>query len=230
LNHGLEKMKVNSPITTVTNLIEKLPGNQGLFRLDFDETIGPGQWLHGDGINYPVYQYANHQAQIIAPLAHKFPEQYLLKGQSLDIANEHRKILLLAENNSIASLLFLMNRLKEQWGLKILRQRISQILVGTRTDFPFQPVPSRFMIKTMPVDTIASAQLFEDLGLPARLASETGAAGCFDGSLCSLLEQLDDGFIEPETLVVAFGTNELLATIKKLLEGKTNKQFLINPE
>ena len=123
-----------------------------------------------------------------------------------------------------------MNHLKEQWGLKILRQRISQILVGTRTAFPFQPVPSRFMITAMPVDTIASSQLFEDLGLPARLASERGAAGCFDGSLCSLLEQLEDGFIKPETLVVAFGTNELLTTIKKLLEGKTNKQFLINPE
>ena len=221
---------MNNSVNSVANLIEKLPANQGLFSLDFDETICPGQWLYGDGINYPVYHYANHKAQIIAPLNQKFARKYQLKGQPLNIANEDRKILLLAENNGISSLLFLMNQLKQQWGLKILRQRISQILVGTRTTFPFQPVPSRFMITAMPVDTIASSQLFEDLGLPARLASETGAAGCFDGSLCSLLEQLEENFIEPETLVVAFGTNKLLTTIKKLLEGKTNKQFLINPE
>jgi hypothetical protein len=221
---------VNNNINSVATLIERLPGDQGLFSLDFDETICSGQWLYGDGINYPVYHYANHQAQVIAPLDHKFSRKYQLKGQPIDIANEDRKILLLAENKGIASLLFLMNQLKEQWGLNTLRQRISLILVGTRIAFPFQPVPSRFMITAMPVDTIASSQLFEDLGLPARLASETGAAGCFDGSLCSLLKQLEDNFIEPETLVVAFGTNELLTTIKKLLDGKTNKQFLINLE
>ena len=214
----------------MANLIEKLPGNQGLFSLGFDDIICPGQWLVGDGINYPVYHYANHKAQIIVPLDHKFSREYQLKGQPIDIANEDRKILLLAENNGIASLLFLMNHLKEQWGLNILRRRISQILVGSRTAFPFQPVPSRFMITAMPADTIASSQLFEDLGLPARLASETGAAGCFDGSLCLLLEQLEDNFIESETIVIAFGTNELLTTIKKLLEGKTNKQLLINLE
>ena len=151
----------------MTNLIEKLPGNQGLFSFHFDEIILPGQWLYSDGVNYPVYHYANHLAQVIAPLDHKFSKEYQLKGQAIDIINEDRKILLLAENNSVASLLFLMNHLKEQWGLKILRQRVTQILVGTRTVFPFQPVPSRFMISAMPVDTIASSQLFEDLGLPA---------------------------------------------------------------
>jgi len=184
LNLGFEKMTEKNIINSVSKLIEKLPGDQGLFSLNIDQKISPGQWLSGDnGLNYPVFHYANHQAQIIAPLTHALPTQYHLKGQAINIANEDIKILLIGENQGIASILFLMNHIKDQWGLKRLRQRISQILMGTSTLFPFQPVPSRFMIPAMPVDTIASAQLFEDLGLPARLASETGAAGCFDGSL-----------------------------------------------
>ncbi|PCJ49609.1 MAG: hypothetical protein COA74_05505 [Gammaproteobacteria bacterium] len=224
-------MSTEQTLSGLARLVEELPGRQGLFSINTEQVIAPGQWLESEGIKYPIFHYKNEQAQFLAPLKHPLPNRFQLAGQPIELPDDDTKILLLAENQAIPLVLFLIIQLQQLWGKKKLQQRMSKILLASKNEFPFFPVPSRFMIPRMPVGTIASTQLLEDLALPARLASGSGAAGCFDGSLSSLLEEIyGNDYLESNTLVVAIGTNQLSESIKKLLGKNTTKQLFIHFE
>lgn len=60
------------------------------------------------------------------------------------------------------------------------------ILMGSETPFPFTPRPSQIMIPGLPDGVIAGMPLMEDWGIPSRLASLQGFAGCFDGYVTDL--------------------------------------------
>lgn len=212
-------------------LIEKLPGGLALFNIPFEEPISAGQWLIGDNQQFPVFHHANDQAQIIANQQAALPLKFTVCGTALEIEDKDQPLLLLADNQAVTLLLFLINQLRQQWGDHILRSRIHRIFLGTATVFPFKAVPSRFILDEIPAGTIASAQLLEDLALPARLASEAELPGCFPGSLSHMLQQLNfDNFFKDEPLIITIGTSALLDDIKKLFTGRPGKQLLINFE
>ena len=60
------------------------------------------------------------------------------------------------------------------------------VLMGSETPFPFTPRPSQIMIPGLPDGVIAGMPLMEDWGIPSRLASLPGFAGCFDGYVTDL--------------------------------------------
>lgn len=60
------------------------------------------------------------------------------------------------------------------------------LLLGSEVAFPFQPKPSTLMLEGMPAGVIAALPLAEDWGVPSRLASGQGFAGCFEGHVTDL--------------------------------------------
>jgi dihydroorotate dehydrogenase electron transfer subunit len=59
-------------------------------------------------------------------------------------------------------------------------------LFGSELPFPFRPRPSTILVPGMPDGTIACHPLLEDRGVPSRLASLAGFAGCFNGYVTEL--------------------------------------------
>jgi dihydroorotate dehydrogenase electron transfer subunit len=60
------------------------------------------------------------------------------------------------------------------------------VLMGSEVPFPFKSRPSTIMVSGMPDGVIGCMPLMEDWGLPSRLASKQGYAGCFDGFITDL--------------------------------------------
>jgi len=209
-------------------LIERLPGCQAVYKMRDQRSVYPGQWLSSGKDKFPVINSNNQETHFIAAEGSLLPTEFEISGEPLSLAYENKPLLLLADNQAIPLLFFLINQLRLQWGEKQLRSSIYQILLGTNSVFPFRPVPSRFLIADFPAGTIASSQLLEDLALPARLASANDSPGCFIGTLPMMLKQLKfDAFLETAPLVVAMGSSDLLQTTKKLFNEQLTKQFLI---
>jgi len=211
-------------------LVEKLSNGYALFNIPYERKILPGQWLSGNNIQFPVFRSSQENTQFIAPENIVIPDKLTISGVPLSLPDDESSLILLAENQAVFMVFHLINHLQQLWGDKYLRNRINQILLGSDTNFPFRPVPSRFIIEGFPLGAIASAQLLEDLALPARLASEADLAGCYSGSLSQLVEQIDFNGLQQQTCIVAMGSKQLLESTKKLFAGESNKQFLVNFE
>ena len=71
-----------------------------------------------------------------------------------------------------------------------LRQHDVQTMVfmGSEIPFPFSVKPSQIMVPHVPDDVIACMPLLDDWGIPSRLASTQGFAGCFDGFVTELAD------------------------------------------
>ncbi len=60
------------------------------------------------------------------------------------------------------------------------------VLMGSEVPFPFQTRPSRILMNSIPEGVIAAMPLLEDWGIPTRLASLQGYAGCYAGYVTEL--------------------------------------------
>ncbi|HLW75071.1 MAG TPA: dihydroorotate dehydrogenase electron transfer subunit, partial [Gammaproteobacteria bacterium] len=60
------------------------------------------------------------------------------------------------------------------------------VLMGSEVPFPFKTRPSTILVPGMPDGVIGCMPLMEDWGVPSRLASLQGYAGCFDGYITDL--------------------------------------------
>jgi dihydroorotate dehydrogenase electron transfer subunit len=55
------------------------------------------------------------------------------------------------------------------------------VLMGSEIPFPFKARPSTILVPGMPDEAIACMPLLDEWGVPSRLATRAGYAGCFDG-------------------------------------------------
>jgi dihydroorotate dehydrogenase electron transfer subunit len=60
------------------------------------------------------------------------------------------------------------------------------VLMGSEIPFPFRARPSTIVLPGMPDGVIACMPLLDDWGVPSRLATLAGFAGCFDGYVTDL--------------------------------------------
>jgi dihydroorotate dehydrogenase electron transfer subunit len=60
------------------------------------------------------------------------------------------------------------------------------VIMGSEIPFPFRARPSRILVNGMPDEAIACMPLLDEWGIPSRLASKSGFAGCFDGFVTDL--------------------------------------------
>ncbi|NJD31260.1 MAG: dihydroorotate dehydrogenase electron transfer subunit [Gammaproteobacteria bacterium] len=60
------------------------------------------------------------------------------------------------------------------------------VLMGSEIPFPFRTRPSTILVPGMPEGAIACMPLLDDWGVPSRLATMAGFAGCHDGFVTDL--------------------------------------------
>ena len=63
------------------------------------------------------------------------------------------------------------------------------VLMGSEIPFPFRARPSRMLVPAAPAEAIACMPLLDEWGVPSRLASGSGFAGCFNGFVTELAAQ-----------------------------------------
>lgn len=88
---------------------------------------------------------------------------------------ERPRALLIGGGVGIPPMVFLAD------ALRIDRHYKSFVIMGSEVPFPFTTRPSQIMVPGMPHGVIAAMPLMEDWGIPSRLASKQGYAGCYDG-------------------------------------------------
>jgi len=92
-------------------------------------------------------------------------------------------------------------------------------ILGSELPFPFRARPSTIMVPGMPDGVIACMPLLDDWGVPSRLTSKSGFAGCHDGYVTDLarlwLSQLDTD-ARGEVEVFACGPTPMLKAVAQL--------------
>jgi dihydroorotate dehydrogenase electron transfer subunit len=63
------------------------------------------------------------------------------------------------------------------------------VILGSEVPFPFEPRPSQLLVDGLPDGVIAAMPLLDDWGIPSRLASLQGFAGCHQGYVTDLARQ-----------------------------------------
>lgn len=90
------------------------------------------------------------------------------------------------------------------------------VILGSEVPFPFTPRPSQFVVDGIPDGVIAAMPLLEDWGIPSRLTSLQGYAGCHQGYVTDLarewLDSLDDD-ARGEVGVYACGPHPMLEAV-----------------
>lgn len=109
----------------------------------------------------------------------------LLKRHFAQHYATNRPILLTAPAHATATALALLHPFKDDYQWLVILEHAPQ------SAFPFQPKPALLMwpeLAESAPEAIGCLPLLEDWGIPNRLCSPTGQAGCFDGSLTDLLK------------------------------------------
>jgi dihydroorotate dehydrogenase electron transfer subunit len=63
------------------------------------------------------------------------------------------------------------------------------VLMGSEIPFPFKARPSTILVPGIPAGSIAAMPLLDGWGVPSRLASKAGFAGCYDGFVTQLADE-----------------------------------------
>jgi len=93
------------------------------------------------------------------------------------------------------------------------------VVLGSEVPFPFTPRPSHFLLKGIPEGVIGAMPLLEDWGIPSRLASLQGYAGCHQGYVTDLSRRWLDGLNDEERAevgVYACGPHPMLEAVVNL--------------
>ena len=93
------------------------------------------------------------------------------------------------------------------------------VVLGSEVPFPFTPRPSHFLLKGIPEGVIGAMPLLEDWGIPSRLASLQGYAGCHQGYVTDLSRHWLDGLSDEERAevgVYACGPHPMLGAVVDL--------------
>jgi dihydroorotate dehydrogenase electron transfer subunit len=93
------------------------------------------------------------------------------------------------------------------------------VLMGSEIPFPFRSRPSTILVPGMPDAVIACMPLLDQCGVPSRLATLSGFAGCFDGYVTELARAWLSALPPPalaQTEIFACGPTPMLAATARL--------------
>lgn len=103
-------------------------------------------------------------------------------GQGFTLHAERPRALLVGGGVGIPPMVFLAERMVgTPWR--------PLVLMGSEIPFPFTARPSTHLLPGIPAGVIAAMPLLEEMGVPSRLASRSGFAGCYDGFVTQLAEE-----------------------------------------
>ena len=154
-------------------------------------------------------------------LARKLPQETVNHigpiGVPFKLKNYKKYPLLIGGGLGIPPIIFLAEHIKKTaMNIKPL------VMMGSETPFPFRPQPSKIMMDGLPAGVIAAMPLLEDWGIPSRLSSMQGVAGCHLGYVTDLaqhwLGSLDDNTIS-EVEIFACGPMPMLKITSQIAAG-----------
>ena len=135
-------------------------------------------------------------------------------GKPFESHMERPRPLLIGGGVGIPPMIFLADRLRAIKGAYN-----PFVIMGSEVPFPFQSRPSQIMVPGAPEGVIAAMPLLEDWGIPSRLASLQGYAGCFEGYVTDLARHWLDALSEAqrdEVEVFSCGPHPMLEAVAKL--------------
>jgi dihydroorotate dehydrogenase electron transfer subunit len=156
----------------------------------------------GQGTRLLAAKRAGERASLLGPI-----------GNPFRLHPERSRPLLIGGGVGIPPMVFLADMLRREQGLRALA------LLGSEVPFPFRPRPSGYLVPGIPPAVIAAMPLLDDWGVPSRLASLKGFAGCFEGYVTELarlwLEALTAAD-RREVEVFACGPHPMLEAVARL--------------
>ncbi|MGH8253036.1 MAG: dihydroorotate dehydrogenase electron transfer subunit [Steroidobacteraceae bacterium] len=106
-------------------------------------------------------------------------------GQGFTLHTARPRILAIGGGVGIPPMIFLAERLLDD-GRAAWKPLV---LMGSEIPFPFRARPSRVLVPAAPAEAIACMPLLDEWGVPSRLASGSGFAGCYNGYVTELAAQ-----------------------------------------
>ncbi|HTQ36045.1 MAG TPA: dihydroorotate dehydrogenase electron transfer subunit [Steroidobacteraceae bacterium] len=127
--------------------------------------------IHGAGLQVLATRRAGDTLNLLGPIG---------QGFTPDARRPHA--LLLGGGVGIPPMVFLADTLRERAteGFRPFA------ILGSELPFPFRARPSTMLVPGMPAGVIGCMPLLEEWGVPSRLTSRSGFAGCHDGYVTDL--------------------------------------------
>lgn len=127
--------------------------------------------IHGHGLQHLASRRAGEHVNLLGPI-----------GQGFTPHVERPRALLIGGGVGIPPMVFLADTLRERAaeGFRPLA------ILGSELPFPFRARPSTILVPGMPDGVIACMPLLDDWGVPSRLTTRSGFAGCHDGYVTDL--------------------------------------------
>lgn len=182
-----------------------LPMRRPLSIMRVDPNAGWVEFLYkaiGQGTRLLAQQKVGATINVMGPI-----------GEPFSTHHDRPRTLLMGGGVGIPPMVFLAEHLKTDAHYKPL------VLMGSEVPFPFKTQPSRILVPGLPDGVIACMPLLDDWGMPSRLASLQGYAGCYEGYITDLARAwLDSLSMEQrnEVEIFACGPHPMLAATARL--------------
>lgn len=182
-----------------------LPMRRPLSIMRVDAKAGWVEFLYkaiGEGTRLLAERQVGETISVLGPI-----------GKAFEFHPQKRRPLLIGGGVGIPPMVFIAERLRQD------RHYAPFVIMGSEVPFPFKPRPSSTLINNLPDGVIGAMPLLEDWGIPSRLASLQGYAGCFDGYVTELARAWLEGLDEParaEVEIFSCGPHPMLEALTAL--------------
>ena len=134
-------------------------------------------------------------------------------GNGFRLSHDHPRPLLIGGGVGMPPMVFIAQQLADD-------ERFDPfVILGSEVPFPFPARPSRILMPSMPEGVIACMPLLDDWGIPCRLASTQGFAGCHQGYVTDLardwLQKLNESS-RREVEIFSCGPHPMLEAVSRL--------------
>ena len=134
-------------------------------------------------------------------------------GRPFELHQERSRPLLIGGGVGMPPMIFMSQELAGNNSFKPL------VILGSEVPFPFRPEPSKLLLPDLPEGVIGCMPLLDHWGIPSRLASFAGFAGCFQGYVTDLARHWLQS-LEPqsriEVEIFACGPHPMLQAVARL--------------
>jgi len=185
----------------------ELPMRRPLSLMLADATAGTIDILYkvvGAGLDKLSRQRVGTRLSLLGPI-----------GRGFTASADRPRSLLIGGGVGIPPMIFLADALRRRTDARWQ----PLVLMGSEIPFPFKARPSTILVPGMPAGSIAAMPLLDGWGVPSRLATKAGYAGCYDGFVTQLADEWLgslDAAAKAEVEIFSCGPTPMLEAVAKV--------------